>query len=90
MTTPDTPVRTGPGRPPIYPWDEWLDGQAIRHVRRGREFTCEVASFLQLLRRTAKKRGATPRYQLGKGISHLGEIIDGDENDILIWAEPSA
>jgi len=32
------------GRPRLYPWDEWSDGQ-IRILRKGTDFDCEADSI---------------------------------------------
>lgn len=44
------------GRPPIYPWDEWTDGQ-IRELRQGVHFHSQATSFRTLVHRTAKDYG---------------------------------
>jgi hypothetical protein len=43
------------GRPTLYPWDEWTDGQE-RILKEGDDFKCMAESFVLLVRRTAKVR----------------------------------
>lgn len=38
---PDKPYTKGRGRPRLYPWDDWTDGQ-IRELVEGRDFPPEV------------------------------------------------
>ena len=42
-----------PGRPPVYPWAQWTDGEE-HTVERGADFTCTPESFGVLLRRQAR------------------------------------
>jgi hypothetical protein len=37
------------GRPPLYPWDEWMDGSAWR-IRRGDDFLVSAYSMAAQLR----------------------------------------
>jgi hypothetical protein len=46
----------GAGRKPIYPYDEWLDGQ-IRQLEGGKDFTAKPGSVLTSIRQTADARG---------------------------------
>ena len=52
-----------PGRPPIYPWDEWCDGQ-VRRLFRGEDFNSDPKSFRVLVHRTAKSRGLKARTSI--------------------------
>jgi hypothetical protein len=36
------------GRPPAYPWEEWMDGQ-IHTVEYGKDFTCQPNSLINQL-----------------------------------------
>lgn len=44
------------GRPPIYPWEIWLDGQ-IRKLHAGEDFNGQAQSFRVLAHRAAKNIG---------------------------------
>lgn len=46
----------GQGRPNIYPFDEWFDGQVWK-VYQGVDFNCTLTSMRVTLRSAAKKRG---------------------------------
>lgn len=50
--------RGGVGRKPIYPYDEWLDGQ-IRLLESGVDFKAKSASVAASIRATAKDRKMT-------------------------------
>lgn len=60
-----TPKRKTPGPVPKYPWDKWLDGQIwvlekgipASGSRRKGDFTCEVATMADNVRKTARRRG---------------------------------
>lgn len=53
------------GRPPIYPWDEWTDGQ-IRQLVQGVHFHSQANSFRTVVHRTARNRGLTARTSISK------------------------
>ena len=40
------------GRPPDYPWDQWLNGE-IWEIVQGVDFHCQTDSMEGLIRRTA-------------------------------------
>jgi hypothetical protein len=42
------------GRPPDYPWDQWLNGETWEIVH-GVDFTCTMNSMETSIRRTAAK-----------------------------------
>jgi len=52
-----------PGRPPVYPWDEWSDGRVWR-LTRGEDFNSDPKSFRVLVHRTAKSRGLKARTHI--------------------------
>lgn len=56
-----TPLR---GRPPLYPWDEWLDGSAWR-ITQGEDFDVTAETMAQMVRLRASKAGlsATARVR---------------------------
>lgn len=70
------------GRPPKYPWDEWLDGRHAYLVEHGTHFDCSTTSFVQIMSREAKKRGMKALWEYGQGI----RLEDAEE--LLIWAVP--
>jgi hypothetical protein len=47
---------TRQGRPPIYPWGIWSDGQVYK-LYAGEDFNGQAASFRVLAHRTAKTMG---------------------------------
>lgn len=50
-----TPFR---GRPPVYPWSEWMDGSAWR-IRHGVDFDASPSSMASMVRLRAKAEGMT-------------------------------
>ena len=46
-----------PGRPPMYPYAEWLDGSAWE-LTRGEDFLCLPLSMAKMLYSNAARRGA--------------------------------
>lgn len=48
--------RTPPGRPAIYPWDDWLDGR-IWMIKQGEDFDSDINAMSEHIRRTAQRRG---------------------------------
>jgi hypothetical protein len=46
----------GAGRTPIYPYDEWLDGQ-IRELEVGEDYKARPQSVVASIRTTAERRG---------------------------------
>lgn len=44
------------GRPPKYPWDEWMDGSTWR-ITRGADFDVKVLSIRSGVHRCARQRG---------------------------------
>lgn len=52
------PKRRGPKT--RYPWDQWLDGKIRRLDQgKGKDFQCSVTSMVDLVRKTARKRGVS-------------------------------
>jgi hypothetical protein len=57
------------GRPPKYPWDEWLDGE-LKFLRRGEDFDPErtgrpsAASFRATAYKAAEVRGGKAEARL--------------------------
>lgn len=43
-------------RPSKYPWAKWLDGRTWK-LTKGEDFLCSLASFADLVRKTAAARG---------------------------------
>lgn len=70
------------GRPPKYPWDTWLDGEHAYTIQFGIHYTCSNLSFVQLLSRTARKRGMRAYWDYDRGLA----LHDVDE--LTIWALP--
>ena len=48
------------GRPPRYPWDEWLDG-GIWLLKPGEDFSCQPANFRSLAFTQARARNLSLR-----------------------------
>lgn len=71
----DTATRNRGGRPPVYPWNDWLDG-GQRRLRRGDDFFCPNEHFVCWGRRVARRRGLRLRSRTI------------DPRTIVIWAEP--
>jgi hypothetical protein len=44
------------GRPPIYPWDIWTDGQT-RRLYQGFDFSAQLKSFRTMVHRKARDLG---------------------------------
>ena len=44
------------GRPGLYPWDEWLNGD-IWEVKYGEDFWCGTESFRRQVKANARRRG---------------------------------
>lgn len=51
-------VESVPNRRDIYPWPDWLNGQAYR-VQHGEHFSCSVVGFRSVLYSRAKREGMT-------------------------------
>lgn len=51
------------GRTPIYPWEQWTDGQ-IRELVQGEDFYSEATSFRTLIHRTARRRGLKAKTRI--------------------------
>lgn len=68
----------GIGRKPIYPYDEWLDGQ-IRQLDVGEDFTAKPQSVVASLRQTAEQRGMKlrSRFVFGDDKVVTGIVIQG-------------
>ena len=64
--------RRGPR--PLYPWDEWFDGQA-RRLEHGADFTSSPAVLRTAIHKAAVRRGMTAQT-----------VIDG--SDLLVQAFP--
>jgi len=43
------------GRPPIYPWDEWLDGR-IWELTQGEDFEISMDNMENYIRKTAYRK----------------------------------
>jgi hypothetical protein len=54
-----------PGRPPIYDWEKYADGQTWV-CRRGVDFEISPVSFRALVHRTAKVRGLKAETRIDK------------------------
>lgn len=50
----------GRGRPPIYPWDEWLDGSTWL-LTKGEDFDIQIESMRQSIYNMARRRGGHAR-----------------------------
>lgn len=50
------PKARGPGRPPKYPWETWLDGEPWE-LEQGSDFDGTVKGFRENLIRVGKRRG---------------------------------
>lgn len=61
----DYEVKKEKGRPPKYPWEDWMDGQAHKLVH-GEDFDCSPKALVVLAHREAKKAGMTARTRLAK------------------------
>jgi hypothetical protein len=48
--------RSNKGRPALYPWAEWADGQS-RKVYRGQDFFCSLVSMRTMTHRKAHEFG---------------------------------
>ena len=46
-----------------HPWDEYLDGEP-RAFKRGEDFDSKVATFVQMARAQAEKRGGKVRSRM--------------------------
>ncbi len=70
------PVR---GRPPLYPWDEWLQPTGdVLVLRRGRDFDQE---------NTGKPKAASMRALVKKAAGNRGGVADcqvPDENTVYV------
>ena len=62
------------GRRPLYPWDEWLDGQA-RRLEHGADFTSSAGTLRTAVHKAAARRDMTAQT-----------VIDG--SDLLVQAFP--
>jgi hypothetical protein len=49
-------LRRPVGRPPVYPWDRWLDGET-HTLESGTHFQCSLSSFRTQLYQQARARG---------------------------------
>lgn len=57
-------VKRGPGRPPKYPWAQWLDGRA-KVLTRGKDFDATTTSMRQMVLQMARARGLLIRTEVG-------------------------
>jgi hypothetical protein len=48
------------GRPPVYDWAKWTNGE-VHELTRGEDFDCDPRSFRTLVHRTKKSRGLSAR-----------------------------
>ncbi len=53
------------GRPPLYPWDKWTNGE-VYELTQGEDFKTNPASFRALVHRTAKSRGLAAQTTIRK------------------------
>lgn len=74
------PQRKGPSS--IYPWDKWLDGKSIWRLYAGKDFTCTMDAFVDLIRKTAKKRNVL--------VSVFTEPDEGAQGAVVILPKESA
>lgn len=64
-----------PGRPPVHPWDLWLDGDE-HLLRRERDFWCDPESLRRQLHKKAGDRGITVSVRS----SQLGLLIQANHS----------
>lgn len=84
------------GRPPKYPWEDWLDGQNVYLLTRGDDYTCQTSSIIAMFQRRARDRGLVPHWAFktkdpfgrpGETIAiwvtrpHPGETDDDEDSD---------
>jgi hypothetical protein len=67
------------GRPPIYPWKDWMDGQIHKLVRR-EDFNGDAKSFRVGAHRTAAK----------EGLKVSTEIVDDGDAILLEFYTPES
>lgn len=84
----------GAGRKPIYPYDEWLDGQ-IRQLEPDIDYTAKPQSVVSSARATAEKRGMhlRTRYLHNSSREIVGIVIqaftpDPDPSQIVETVTP--
>jgi hypothetical protein len=65
------------GRPPIYPWESWMD-EEIHKLYRGKDFNGTAKSFQVGTHRTAKAYGLKAHTQ----------IVDDGEAILVEFYEP--
>lgn len=65
------------GRPPVYPWEDWMDGE-IHKLYKGEDFNGEAKSFRVSAHRTAKSYGLKVHT----------EIVDDGEAILIEFYEP--
>lgn len=66
------------GRPPLYPWEHWMDGE-IHKLFKGSDFNGDPKSFRVGAHRTAKNYGLKVHT----------EIVDDGEAILLEFYEPA-
>jgi hypothetical protein len=66
------------GRPQVYPWDEWTNGE-IWDLDYGRDFFCEPKSFRTLVHRTAQVYGLRARTKFGSDKKVIISFYDPEE-----------
>jgi len=71
-----SPVRCG--APSIYPWPEWMDGNAWR-IAHGPDFECSAKSMASQIRERASREGMTASARV---------LASGDV-EFQFYAEPS-
>lgn len=63
------------GRPALYPWGEWLDGQ-VRRIEPGKDFGCTAATMLTQIYNKSKALD-------GKAHVHVEKKDDGEAKAIV-------
>jgi len=53
---PTTQRKFKPGRPPKYPWDRWLKRKGLTTLEKGKDFDCQVQSFVLMVYNQASRR----------------------------------
>lgn len=66
------------GRPPTYPWAEWMDGSAWRIVR-GEDFEVEAVTMAAMIRNRARDARTSARA-----------YVDGDAVEFQFAAKAAA
>lgn len=70
LIRPEDVKRRKPGKPAIYPWDEWMDGQ-WREATRGEDYSATTRSFRSSLIHRASTRG----YRIQTHLTDAGVLF---------------